>query len=355
MNTKQLGILLVLAAVLTGAGWWWSARNTAGWSGSGRGAGAELLGKFELNDVAQMVIRHGTNEVTLVKATDRWQVRERAGFPAAFADFKALLLKLAGQKIVQSDDVGASQLPRLQLAGPEAGTNAATVIELRGADNRLIRSLLLGKKHLQKSPGGEGEGWPDGRYVMTDAASGKVFVISDALNEAEPQPANWLDKDFVRVDKALSLAVTFPTATNSWQLTRTNDTADWQLADAGATEKLDASKLSDLTTPLSSLTLADVAVPPVALTNPVTIAAKTADGFSYMFQVGAKSGDNYPVTFTVDAVLATNRPAGDTLAAKLAHESSLTNWSYLVAAYALDSVLKPRSDWLVAATNAPAK
>ena len=69
MNTKQLGILLVLAAVLTGAGWWWSARNTAGWSGSGRGAGAELLGKFELNDVAQMVIRHGTNEVTLVKAT----------------------------------------------------------------------------------------------------------------------------------------------------------------------------------------------------------------------------------------------------------------------------------------------
>ena len=157
------------------------------------------------------------------------------------------------------------------------------------------------------------------------------------------------------MDKALSLAVTFPTATNSWQLTRTNDTADWQLADAGATEKLDASKLSDLTTPLSSLTLADVAVPPVALTNPVTIAAKTADGFSYMFQVGAKSGDNYPVTFTVDAVLATNRPAGDTLAAKLAHESSLTNWSYLVAAYALDSVLKPRSDWLVAATNAPAK
>ena len=357
MNTKQLGILLVLAAVLVGAGWFWRAQKTAGWSGSGRTAGQELLGKFQVNDVAQIVIRHGADHVTLAKTADRWQVSERAGFPASFSDLKALLIKLSGLKVVQSDDVGPSQLPRLQLAATDAATNGATVIELHDAGGKIIRSLLLGKKHLQKPPAGAegGEGWPDGRYVMTDAASGRVLVISDALTEAEPQPANWLDKDFVKVDKAISLAVTYPVATNSWSMTRTNETADWQLAGLGAADKLDATKLSDISSPFSGLSLTDVAVSPVAPVNPITIETRTADGFTYVFKVGTKTNDSYPFSFNVTAVLSTNRPAGDTLATKLAHESSLTNWSYLISASALDSVLKERAQWLVQPTNAVAK
>ena len=98
-----------------------------------------------------------------------------------------------------------------------------------------------------------------------------------------------------------------------------------------------------------------MAVSAVAPVNPTTIETKTADGFTYIFKVGTKMNDNYPFSFNVSAVLSTNRPAGDTLATKLAHESSLTNWSYLVSASALDSVLKERAQWLVQPTNAVAK
>ena len=149
--------------------------------------------------------------------------------------------------------------------------------------------------------------------------------------------------------------MTFPVATNSWQMTRTNETADWQLTGLGAADKLDATKLADITSPFSGLSLTDVAVSPVVPVNPITIETKTADGFAYVFKVGTKTNDSYPFSFNVSAALSTNHPAGDTLASKLAHESSLTNWSYLVSASALDSVLKERAQWLVQPTNAVAK
>ena len=122
-----------------------------------------------------------------------------------------------------------------------------------------------------------------------------------------------------------------------------------------AAEKLDSTKLSDLSSPFSGLSLTDVAASPVAPVDPITIETKTSDGFTYVFKVGTKTNDSYQFSFNVSAALSTNRPAGDTLATKLAHESSLTNWSYLVSASALDSVLKERAQWLVQPTNAPAK
>ena len=275
MSTKQLGILLALALVLGAAVKFWRSQNSAGWSGSGRSAGQELLGTFQVNDVAQVVISRGADKVTLVKTPDRWVVKERGDFAADFTGLKSLLLKLQGLKIVQSDDIGASQLARLQLAGPDAGANAATVLELRDAAGKPMKSLLLGKKHMQKA----------------------------------------------------------------------------------AAEKLDSSKLGDLASPLSNLSLADVQTSAAGMGQPVELTAKTADGFAYDFKVGTKTNDNYPVSFSLSAVLPTTTnglAAGvtlDSLKQKLAAESALTNWSYLVPAWTLDPVLKGRSEWLVTVTN----
>ena len=84
MSTKQLGILLALALVLGAAVKFWRSQNSAGWSGSGRSAGQELLGTFQVNDVAQVVISRGADKVTLVKTPDRWVVKERGDFAADF-------------------------------------------------------------------------------------------------------------------------------------------------------------------------------------------------------------------------------------------------------------------------------
>ena len=355
MNAKQLGILVVLAVVLGAAVWIWRGQNASSWSGSGRGTGQELLGALQVNDVAQVVISRDQDKVTLVKTPDRWVVKERKDFPAAFSDLKSLLLKLQGLKIVQTDEIESGQRARLDLA--DTGTNAATVLELRDAGGKVLRTLLLGKKHLQSSGSDGSQGWPDGRYLMTDAASGHVLLVADGLTEVEPAAANWVSKDFLKVEHVLQLAAQFPVATNSWSLSRTNESADWQLAAATAAEKLDTSKLGDLSAPLASLSLADVGSTPVAA-SVATLEAKTAEGLDYVFSVGSKTNDNYPVSFTVSGVVSTNAlTPGVTLAAlqeKQARESALTNWSYLVPSWTLDPVLKNRADWLVVATNAPA-
>jgi hypothetical protein len=358
MNAKQLGLLVVVAAVLGAAVWLGHRQDSAAWSGAGRQPGAELLGQFQVNDVATVSISRGADHVTLAKNGDRWQVTERAGFPAAFSDLKALLLKLQGLKVVQSDDLSAAQRPRLQLAGPDAGTNAATVLELRDASGKVLRSLSLGKKHQHNSTDGS-EGWPDGRYVLADTNADQVQVVADALTEVEPAPANWLDKDFVKLEHVTAFSASYPAVTNSWSLTRTNESADWQLVSPAAGEKLDSTKLTDLSSPLSGWSLADVQTAPVTPGSNVQLEARTADGFDYVFQVGTKTGDNYPVSLAVSAALSTNQlVAGETLEVaqqKLAHDSALTNWTYLVPSWNLDSVLKHRADWLVVSTNTVTK
>src|SRR6185503_2059201 len=151
MNLKQLGILIALVIVIGGAGLMLHNRQKSSWTGGGADVGKKLMGdKFPVNDVARISVQHGTNALNLVKKDDLWRVRERSDYPANFSQISDLLLKLRDLKIVQSEKVGPSQLPRLELAAGQ-GTNSATVVELRDGGEKVIKSLSLGKKHMKKS------------------------------------------------------------------------------------------------------------------------------------------------------------------------------------------------------------
>src|SRR5438552_7430254 len=147
MNRKQLGILLVLVIVLGGAGVLLRKRQNASWEGSNAAIGKKLLGDFPVNDVTHIVLKQGVSEVNLAKKDDLWRVRERNDYPANYSEISDFLLKARDLKIVQSQKVGASQLPKLSLvAGPCA--DSALVVELKGQDDKPIKSLLLGTKHM---------------------------------------------------------------------------------------------------------------------------------------------------------------------------------------------------------------
>src|SRR5438552_9699391 len=242
MNRKQLGILLVLVIVLGGAGVLLRKRQNASWEGSNAAIGKKLLGDFPVNDVTHIVLKQGVSEVNLVKKEDLWRVRERNDYPANYSEISDFLLKARDLKVVQSDKVGPSQLPRYGLVAGSA-TNSAMTVELKDQADKNIRSLLLGKKHMKKSDrpnpyGGEmgEEGWPDGRYVKTGSDSENVVLISEPLANIEPKPENWLNKDFFKVEKVKSVSVTFPASTNSWKLSRETESGEWKLADAKLTE-----------------------------------------------------------------------------------------------------------------------
>jgi hypothetical protein len=381
MNRKQFIILLVLVVVIGGAGLLVRQRNSNSWQGNSAGIGQKLLPNLPVNDVAEIVIKSGTNELDLARQDNLWRVRERANYPANFSQISDLLVKLADLKVVQDEEFGPSQLGRFELLPPGSAPNTGTSLDLKDGTGKTLGALLLGKKHMHKpptgnsQPGGMGgdEGWPDGRYVMAGAGASSVAVISDPLDNVQPKADQWLSKDFLSVEKPKSISAEFPIATNSWKLTRASETNDWELADAKPGEKLDSSKISSVTSPFSSPSFNDVApLSTGSAAGNTVVTIETFDGFTYTSTIRPKDGDNYPVSFAISASLPSSRtPAKDekpadkakldkefqaqqkTLADKLAKEQTLTNWLFEMPSYSIDELLKTRQQLLVeTSTNA---
>ncbi|MGC3960760.1 MAG: DUF4340 domain-containing protein [Verrucomicrobiota bacterium] len=390
MNKKQFLILVVLVVVL---GFWgisrWRGQNSA-WSGGGATAGKKLLGEFDINAVAQVAIKHGTNELLLAKKDETWRVTQRNDYPANFGEISAFLLKLKDLKIVQTEQVGPSQLPRLELTA--SGTNLPTVVEFRDASGKAFKTLTLGKTLVENSAASSpmdemgGGGFPKGRYVQASGMTDSVALISDALADVAPDAGHWLNKTFFKVEKPKSISATFAEATNSWTLTRETEAGEWKLIDAKAEEKLDSSKPSGVTSPFSSPTLNDVALgltpEQSGLDKPTVIKISTFDGFDYTVNVGAKTNDNFLLTVAVTANLAKERPRTDekpedkakadkefadklkVQQEKLTTETAFGKWTYQVASWTVEPLLKKRGELLEeksapttesgGATNAPA-
>jgi hypothetical protein len=373
MNRKQLMALLVLVVVLGGAAWLYSRKQSAGWSNQNPELGRKLLGNFQVNDVGQIHIQQGTNDLTLVRTNKLWRVVQRDDYPANFSLISQFLLKLRDLKIIQAEEVGKSQLPELDLASGQ-GSNAATLLEFCDASGQPIRKLWLGKQHLhqsgQPSPDAAADSWPDGRYVLTASNSTSVAVISDPLNEVTPTPDQWLDKSFLNIQKPQSISVNFPAATNSWTLARSSETNQWKLADAKPGEKLDESQASETANAFSSPSFDDVAtgVTPkqTGLDKPTRIEIKTFGGFDYAVDVGHQTNDDYYLTVHASATLprkpvpikgekAAQVAAADkafqaklkTAQDKLARESALNHWVYLVPTWSVNPLLKTREQLLL--------
>lgn len=381
MTRKQLLVLLALVVIVGGAGWWLYRQRGSDWTSGGSRAGERVLENFPVNDVASIRIRHDTNAVTLAKKSELWRVEERGDYPANFSEISALLLKLRDLKIVQEEQVGASQLPRLQLAEGQ-GTNAPTVVEFRDAAGKLIRTLRLGKLHTRpRRPAGTDEfgesgGWPDGRYLTAGNYTNVVLLVADPLSNVEPKPANWLNKDFFRVEKARSLAVTFPETTNSWKLTRESESAGWQLADAKDGESLDNAKISALANPLAYPGFLDVVVgsapEELGAGKAATVEIETFDNFRYTVRVGQKPDHDYYLSVAVSADLPKERTPGKdekpedkerldkefaekrkALEEKLAREKALEPWTYQVAGWVVEPLLKKRAELLAEKKESP--
>src|SRR4051812_19537929 len=264
MKQKQLLVLLVLVIVLGGVGYYLRQHDNNFVKGGSPGLGKKLFGDLPINDVTQITIKHGTDELNVARKDNLWRVRERNDYPANFSDISDFLIKAKDVKIAQLETVGASHLDRFGLA-PGQGSNSPTIVDLRDKDAKLVKSFSLGKKHMKKSdrpsPFGDTgeEGFPDGRYVKLND-SDSVALVSEPFSNLEPKPDQWLNKDFFKVERIRSIATTFPVQTNSWKVSRDTESGEWKLADAKADEKVDSGKTSGLGNALSSPSFSDVAV-----------------------------------------------------------------------------------------------
>jgi hypothetical protein len=382
MNRKQLVVLVVIAVVLVGLGVLYSRREEATYRESTRRMGETLITNFPINNIEQLCLKQGDATLTLAKKNEIWTVRERGDYPANFAEISDLLRKILDLKVTQPIRVGAaSSLPRLQLkTGPD--TNSAVVMEFKDKNGKLLKTLLLGKKHLRESPAsapfGSGE-WPDGRYVMLDNDLQSVALVSDPLGSVEPRAETWLEKEFFKVEKPRSIALVSTNATNSWKIARESETNDWRWVDAKAGEQLDPNKVSGIANALNNPSFVDVAASPkpaeTGLDQPTTVTLETFDGPSYTIKVGKKSGEeNYFMTVSVSGEPARERVAGKDekpedkekldkefserrkkLEEKIRAEKKFEPWTYMVAKYTLDPLLRDHAQLLLEKKEEPKK
>jgi len=358
MNRKQLTIILILGVVVGGFGWYLNHRNAESWQGAGAQTGRKLLANFPLNDVAQITIKQGQSELTLAQKNDLWTVRERYDYPANFTEIGDLLRKVWELKVVQSEMVGPSQLPRLELIAPGKGTNSGTLVEFKDKAGKTLKSMLLGKKHMRKSetpsPYGGEDGYPDGRYVLAADESKDVAIISDPLTTLDPKPEPWLNKDFFKVEKLRSVSVTSTNAAGAWKVSRDTEIGEMKLADAKANEKLDTAKIGGVSSALSYPSFNDIVSPTAkpeetGLNQPIVATLDTFDEFHYTVKIGkANAAGDYPIQMSVTAEIPKQRTPGkdekpadkekldkefkdknDKLEQKLKQEKTYEKWDYL--------------------------
>lgn len=376
MNRKQF-IILLLAGVVAGVVALKVVKNNRESFKTADGAqGAKLVPNFPINEIGQLRIKQSDGEINLVKKDDLWRVKERYDYPANFSELSDLLRKIQDLKTIEDVKVGPSQMGRLELNAPDkGGSNTATLVEFKDAKGATLKSLLLGKKYSKNtgedaSPMGGGS-FPIGRYVMVPDGANKVWLINDPLSSVETKPENWINKDFFKVEKLKSISVTHPDETNSWMLTREKEGGEMKLVDPKPGENPDTGKVSGAGYALSSPSFNDVLAPDAkpeetGLDKPITARLETFDGFVYEVKIGKpQKEENYPFRMTVNGNFPKTREPGKDekaedkdkldkefkdktgkLEEKLKQEKSFEKWTYLVAKWGIDPILKVRKDLL---------
>lgn len=370
MNRKQV-ILLFLTLVILG---WLSLlllkHHDESWNSTENSMGQKILPDFKVNDVADIHIKSGSEDLNLVRTNDMWRVRERGDYPANLTDIKEFLINLSDLKVAQSEPIGPGDLARMDLAEPGSASGAATLLEFKDAQGKVMKSLLIGKKHMRKSqrssPFGNSQ-MPDGRYIMLKSDTNDLLTVSDPLNKVEFNPAGWLDKTFFAVDKPQAISFISTNAAESWTLTRQSEAAPWVLANAKPGEVLDTSKVSSLASSMTSPSFVDVSTEPAAKTGldkPLVVTITTFDNFTYTLKIGKQTPNrNYNMNVVVTANLDTHRLKGkdekpdvakkmDTIfnehlaaqQSKLKKEMAFEKWTYLVNSYLIDPFIRPRAE-----------
>jgi hypothetical protein len=198
------------------------------------------------------------------------------------------------------------------------------------------------------------------------------------LSNIEPKPEQWVNKDWFKIEKLKSISVLTTNATNNWKVTRESETGEWKLADAKGDEKLDSAKTGAFGYLLSSPSFNDVVInakpETTGLDKPTVATLETFDNFSYTLKIGGSGEGDRQVQIVVSANLPKERVAGKDekpedktrldkefaeknkkLEDKLKSEKAFEKWTYTIAKYTVDQLLKERHELLAEKKEEPKK
>jgi hypothetical protein len=392
MKSKQLITLLaILAAAGVTAALKMRSRSAA-IGGKPQEVGKPILGSFEPENVGGFTVSDGKESVEVAFKDGKWILPARDGFPASLTAVNELRDTAQQLKVLSVQNVGESQLGRLQLRDPAADTpdeERGKMITFRDASGKESLTLFAGKTMEPKSDGGFSfNAGPRPQFIRVKGVDGTVYQTAQGFTTLNASAKLWLDKEsFFKVEKLRSIAVTGPTPEESWKIFRETEGGELKLDAPKAGEEFDATKAAAPGGAFAYAAFEDIAPTAdrekAALDKPThTAVIETFDGLTYTVKVGSKAApaagttdpnaaENYHLSFAVDGKFSEQRTppppdkdgkpteteeqkkaADDAFAAdlkkkneKLAAEQSHKDRIFIVTKYTLDGIMKKRSDF----------
>ena len=313
MNRKQFLWLMLVVLLLGGVSLALFWQDITLYRDSGAKIGARLMPELKISDVAKLRLQDADKEVTLALKDKVWRVEQRGGYPADFAEISGLILKLLDVKVVQTETVGASLHPRLNLLAPDkaakdkgandkgAKEGTGTLMELSDASGKVLVSLVLGKVSLKKDPmnplPNAKDGVPAGRHVLVAGRGDSVAVVSDPLEKAVTAPGAWVAKDFFKADRIRTLQLAGE-GVSSWKIARDEEWGQWKFAAGGG--QLHPSAAVTATNALGSLAFSDVVIDDKAGAGKAAVlTAETFDNLTYTVKLAPLANGDFVLRYTV--------------------------------------------------------
>ena len=379
MNKKQLTVAITIFIVLLVVSLLTLRKEDSSWTKGTLADKIPLIKDFDVNQVAKFAIFDGHKTATIVIKDDKWVVLERNSYPADFTRIQDFLLKIQELKIAQKIRLKKSGFGKLKLIPPTAEKeNLLSGIQLTFSNNKDIEisSMTLGEIHISKkeNPNPFAPPFEDGRYMLVKGAA--PVLIADSLTEVKPNPALWLDKNFIKTFNLKSLTMSSRSGKQQWCIKRDKVNSPYALLGVKNTEQPNPRKMQEITSACSQMQFLDVLPEDtdkkkIGLEKPATLVLKTFDGITYNMQFGVKKKRAF-AKFAILADLPKKRVPGKnekperkdklnkafeanlkSVNEKLAKEKFFTNWIYELPLGLVKKILVTQQELVVEKQQLP--
>jgi hypothetical protein len=388
MNSKSLGVLTIVTAVVAVLAYWAvrdqspktagatkSAESAKTGAGEAKSPAAGATGKMlpvldsKVNEAAEISVRSKDNEVTLKKSGTSWVIVSKSGYPAQFDKIKDALVGLAELTIVDSKTSKPDNYEYLGVTDLDAKNVKdvrSRLVTVKDASGQALASVIVG----DTAPG-RGTGLEAGSHVYVrrtgEAQTYEAKSRIDVRSTLDPDPMSWLTREVngLTSDRVKSVTVSREGGDKIVIFKDKKEEPDYKLANMPAGRELKyAGALAPVATASGLVNFDDVAkVADVAQGGtPVGTAEYTTwDGLVLTAETSTKDGKSW-VTFAArydepDPVPSDQPPPekkeGEKTAADLKKEADelnakLGSWAFSVPEYkakqivtTLDELLKP--------------
>ena len=275
--------------------------------------GEKLLADLPVNAVAAVAIADAENKVTLVKGAAVWQVEERSGYPANFAELRDLVVKLSRLKIGRSFSGSPESLTRLSLVAPTASDTSGKgkQITLKDSSGNILADLILGQTR-------ETDGGGNGGQYLKKAGADTVFLVDENFRFLKTAPSQWLKKEILDikaddVDSVTCFAGGSPPPAYTLSRPAKGETARMTPVPPG--RSADSAKVDQVFDALAPLTLDDVQAGgeklPAGEAAQPRLVYHLYDGRQISIFPAFDGKDRYTLRVTAEDSIATETPAAD--------------------------------------------